>query len=316
MIVLSVQNGHVRIIIAGASGFLGGKLSQRLRADGHEIIALVRREPAGTDEIPWQPTAGRLEPSALAGADAVVSLTGSPLGMRVGRVQLPVRLWTAGYRQQFRASRVGVTATLARAIAAAEPKPRVFLSASGTAWYGDTGDTEVDETAPAGSGFLADNCRAWEAATEPAERAGVRVVRMRTGFPLHKDGGLIGPQLLPFRLGLGGKLGNGRQWVPWISMTDWLDAVLFLIQRDDVAGPVNMVGPAPVRNAEFTKALGRLLHRPTVMPLPKPLLGILVGEFGRDAAESKRVLPGVLNRAGFRFTHTDLDAALRAALAD
>jgi uncharacterized protein (TIGR01777 family) len=305
----------VRIIIAGASGFLGGKLTERLRADGHQIVRLVRKEPAGEDEISWQPAAGRLEPSTLAGAGAVVSLTGSPLGMRVGRLQVPVRLWTADYRREFRASRVGVTDTLARAIAAADPKPGVFLSASGTAWYGDTGDTEVDERSPAGSGFLADNCRAWEAATEPAERAGVRVVRLRTGFPLHKDGGLVGPQLLPYRLGLGGKLGNGRQWLPWISMTDWLEAAVFLLQRDDLAGPVNMVGPAPVRNAEFTRALGRLLHRPTVMPLPKPLLGLLVGEFGRDAAESKRVLPGVLNRAGFRFTHTDVDSALRAALA-
>jgi hypothetical protein len=154
----------------------------------------------------------------------------------------------------------------------------------------------------------------WEAATGPAERAGVRVVRMRTGMPLDSAGGLLGPQLVPYKLGLGGKIGNGRQWQTWISMVDWLDAVVLLLHRDDLAGPVNLVGPAPVRNAEFTKALGELMHRPTVMPLPAPMLRLVLGEFGRDVVASKRVLPGVLNAAGFTFTHTELRSALQAAL--
>jgi uncharacterized protein (TIGR01777 family) len=264
--------------------------------------------------VPWQPAAGELSPSAVAGADAVVNLAGSPLGMTIGRLQLPARPWTAAYREQFRTSRVETTATLARAIAAADPKPGAFLAGSAVGWYGDTGDTEVDEQAPAGDGFFPDTCRVWEAATGPAERAGVRVVRMRTGLPLDRGGGLLGPQLLPYKLGLGGKIGNGRQWQPWIAMSDWVDAVVFLLERDDLAGPVNLVGPAPVRNAELVRALGDLLHRPTVMPLPAPMLRLALGEFGRDAVASKRVLPAVLNAAGFTFTHHDVRSALEAAL--
>jgi uncharacterized protein len=305
----------MRVLIAGSTGFFGTALVERLRADGHEVTRLVRRAANGPDEVRWRPDTGELEPAAVAGVDAVVNLAGSPLGMTVGRLQLPVRPWTAGYRRQFRTSRIDTTATLAEAIAAASPKPAVFLAGSAVGWYGDTGDTEVDEHAPAGDGYFPDTCRVWEAATGPAERAGVRVVRMRTGFPLDRAGGLLGPQLLPYKLGLGGKIGNGRQWQAWISMADWLDAVGFLLHRDDLSGPVNLVGPAPVRNAELTKALGELLHRPTVMPLPGPLLSLLLGEFGRDALASKRVLPGVLNAAGFTFTHRDVRSALRAALA-
>lgn len=304
----------MRVLIAGATGFLGGAVADRLRAGGHRVIRLVRRPAAGPDEVSWQPAAGELDPAAVAEVDAVVNLAGSPLGTTIGRLQLPVRPWTAGYREQFRSSRIDTTATLAKAIAAAGRKPAVFLAGSAAGWYGDTGDTEVDEGAPAGDGFFADTCRVWEAATGPAEEAGVRVVRMRTGFPLHRSGGLLGPQLLPYRLGLGGRIGNGRQWVPWISMTDWLAAVEFLLERDEIAGPVNLAGPAPVRNAEFTKVLGDLLHRPTVIPLPAPVLRLALGEFGRDAVTSKRVLPGVLTGADFTFTHRELRPALAAAL--
>jgi uncharacterized protein len=304
----------MRILVAGSTGFLGTALVDRLRAGGHEPVRLVRHAATGPGEVSWRPEAGELEPAAVAGAGAVVNLAGSPMGMKIGRLQLPVRPWTAGYRVQFRTSRVDTTATLAKAIAAASPKPAVFLAGSAVGWYGDTGDTEVDEQAPAGDGFFPDTCRVWEAATGPAERAGVRVVRMRTGMPLHRSGGLLGPQLLPYRLALGGKLGNGRQWVPWISLSDWLDAVVFLLDHDEISGPVNLVGPAPVRNTEFTKTLGELLHRPTVLPLPAPLLRTALGEFGNDVVASKRVLPGVLTAAGFTFTHRELRPALTAAL--
>jgi uncharacterized protein len=304
----------MRVLIAGASGFLGGALYGRLRADGHQVVRLVRRS-AQVDEVSWRPAAGLLDPAAVAGFDAVVNLTGSRLGTRIGRLQVPVRPWTAGYRAQFRISRVHTTATLARAIAETDRRPAVFLAGSAVGWYGDTGDTEVDEGGPAGEGYFADTCQVWEAATGPAERAGVRVVRMRTGFPLHRSGGLLGPQLLPLRLGLGGRIGSGRQWQPWISMVDWLSAVVFLLAREDIAGPVNLVGPAPVRNAELTKVLGELLHRPTVIPVPGPLLKLVLGEFGRDALASKRVLPGVLTGAGFSFAHRELRPALEAALA-
>lgn len=304
----------MRILLAGSSGFLGTRLRERLRAGGHEVIRLVRREARASDEVEWRPEAGLLDPALVATADAVVNLAGTPLGVRVGRVSLPVRRWSAAYQREFRASRVDSTTTLARAIALADPKPSVLLAASAVGWYGDTGDTEVDEQAPAGDGFLADTCRVWEAATGPAEEAGVRVVRMRIGFPLHRDGGLLGPQLIPFRLGLAGRLGSGRQWQPWIAMVDWLDAVEFLLRRDDLAGPVNLVGPRPVTNAEFTRALSRELNRPAMLPVPGVVLRGLLGEFGRDVLASKRVLPGVLTRAGFEFTHPDLPLALRAAL--
>ncbi|HEY8471811.1 MAG TPA: TIGR01777 family oxidoreductase [Natronosporangium sp.] len=305
----------MRVLIAGASGFLGAAFADRLRAGGHGVVRLVRRPATAPDEVSWQPATGELDPAAVADVDAVVNLAGSPISTSIGRLRLPIRPWTAGYRKQFHSSRVDTTATLARAIAAAARKPSVFLAGSAVGWYGDTGDTAVDEQAPAGHGFFPDTCRVWEAATGPAERAGVRVVRLRTGFPLHRAGGLLGPQLLPYRLGLGGPLGSGRQWLPWISLTDWLAAASFLLERDDIAGPVNMVGPAPVRNAEFAKTLGSLLHRPAVIPLPGAVLKLALGEFGRDALASHRVLPGVLTNAGFRFSHPDLRSALAAALA-
>jgi uncharacterized protein (TIGR01777 family) len=306
----------MRVLMAGSSGFLGRQLRDRLRADGHEVVRLVRREARADDEVAWRPDVGLLNPAVVASADAVINLAGTPLASQIGSLRLPVRRWTQAYRREFRISRVDSNGTLARAIAAADPKPSVFLAASGVGWYGDTGDTEVDEQAPAGDGFLADTCRVWEAATGPAEEAGVRVVRLRTGFPLHRDGGLLAPQLLPFRLGLAGRLGSGRQWVPWMSMVDWLDAVILLLGRDDLAGPVNLVGPRPVTNAEFTRALSRELRRPAVIPVPGVMLRTLLGEFGRDSLASKRVMPGVLTHAGFRFTHPDLPSALRAALRD
>ena len=210
------------------------------------------------------------------------------------------------------------TTTLAITIAGlpATDRPAVLLNSSAVGWYGNTGDRTVTEEAPAGEGFLADVCRVWEAATRPAEDAGVRVVRLRTGLPLHRDGGLLKPQLLPFRLGVGGKLGNGRQWLPWISMRDWLDAAKFLLARDGIAGAVNVVGPAPVTNAEFTKELARQLHRPAIMPIPAVALKVALGGFAQEALTSARVLPAVLDKAGFPWAHPDLAGALRAALTE
>jgi len=295
--------------MAGASGFLGGHLADRLTADGHDVVRLVRRSAQGPAEISWRPSGGQVDQAALAGADAVVNLTGAGVGDK---------RWTGRYKEVLRASRVDTTATLAAGIAALPPadRPGALLNASGVHWYGDTGDRTVDEESPAGDGFLADLCRVWEAATRPAEDAGVRVVRLRSGLPLHRDGGLLKPQLLPFKLGIAGRLGSGRQWQPWISLDDWLAAVTFLLEREDMTGPVNVVGPAPARNAEFTKALGRALHRPTVVPLPALALRAVLGEFAVEALASIRALPGVLTRAGFTYRHTALDAALHAALHD
>ncbi|GAB3985150.1 TIGR01777 family oxidoreductase [Plantactinospora veratri] len=297
----------MRILIAGASGWLGTHLTDRLRATGHDVVRLVRRRTQGPDEVRWDPAAGQLDPATLADVDAVVNLAGANIGDR---------RWTPGFKEVLRASRVDSTGTLARAIAAlpAEQRPRTLLNGSAIGWYGDTGDRPVEEDEPAGDGFMADLCRVWEAATGPAEQAGVRVVRLRIGLPLEHTGGLLKPQLLPYRLGIAGRFGSGRQWIPWISMADWLAAMTFLLDREDIAGPVNVVGPAPVTNAEFTRALGRALHRPTVMPVPGIALRILLGELSIESLRSLRVLPGVLNRAGFTYRHPDLPSALEAAL--
>jgi uncharacterized protein (TIGR01777 family) len=305
----------VRVLVAGSSGFLGAALVTRLRSGGHEVRRLVRRPATAPDEHRWDPDRGDVDPAALHAVDAVVNLTGSPLGTHLGPMRLPVRPWTPRYRRVFRASRVDATATLARAIAAASPRPPVFLAGSAVGWYGDTGDRLTDEQAPPGATYFAETTQDWEAAAVPAQAAGVRVVWLRTGAPLHRSGGLLAPLLLAFRLGLGGRIGSGRQWQPCLSLVDWLAAVEFLLARDDLAGPVNLVGPAPATNAEFTRALARLLRRPAVLPIPAPLLRILLGEFGRDALTNHRVVPGVLTAAGFRFAHPDLDSALGAALA-
>ncbi|SCL17817.1 hypothetical protein GA0074692_0260 [Micromonospora pallida] len=299
--------------MAGASGFLGTRLIARLAADGHEITRLVRRPTSHPGEVQWDPGTARLDPAVVATSDAVINLAGAGVGDK---------RWNDEYRALIRSSRVDTTSTLAITMARlpTEDRPKTLLNASAVGWYGNTGDRSVDEDAPAGEGFLADVVRAWEGATRPAEEAGVRVVRLRTGLPLHRDGGLLKPQLLPFRLGIGGKLGNGRQWLPWIAMVDWLDAVVHLLDREDVAGPVNVVGPNPVRNKEFTRELARQLHRPAIMPIPALALKIALGGFAHEALTSARVLPGVLTRAGrpyragFPFRHPDLPGALHAAL--
>ncbi|MEU2611959.1 TIGR01777 family oxidoreductase [Micromonospora sp. NPDC007271] len=299
----------MRILMAGASGFLGTRLVDRLTADGHQITRLVRRAPRTPDERQWNPSAAQLDPAVVADADAVVNLAGAGVGDR---------RWNNEYKQLIRSSRVDTTTTLAIRIAelSAEDRPAVLLNSSAVGWYGNTGDRAVEEDSPAGEGFLADVCRVWEAATRPAEDAGVRVVRLRIGLPLHRDGGLLKPQLLPFRLGIAGRLGSGRQWLPWISMRDWLDAVALLLARDDLAGPVNLVGPNPVTNAEFTKELARQLHRPAIIPIPALALKIALGGFAHEALTSTRVLPGVLTRAAFTWAHPDLPSALHAALTE
>ncbi|NLU77393.1 TIGR01777 family protein [Micromonospora sp. HNM0581] len=297
----------MRILMAGASGFLGTRLVDLLVADGHQVTRLVRRPPRTADERQWSPSAAQLDPAVVAEADAVVNLAGAGVGDR---------RWDDSYRRLIRSSRVDSTGTLATTIAGlpAVDRPEVLVNSSAIGWYGDTGDRVVEEDAPAGEGFLADVARVWEAATRPAEDAGVRVVRLRTGLPLHRDGGLLKPQLLPFKLGIAGRLGSGRQWVPWISMVDWLHATTFLLTRADIAGPVNVVGPAPVTNAEFTRELARQLNRPAVIPIPALALKVALGGFAQEALTSTRVLPGVLNRAQFVFRHPDLPTALQAAL--
>ena len=297
----------MRILLAGASGFLGTRLAERLRAGGHELTRLVRHPAQAPDEATWKPSSGQLDQALVAGADAVINLAGAGVGDK---------RWDARYKSLIRSSRVDTAGTIAHAIRnlPAADRPRVLLQSSAVGWYGDTADRAVTEDAPAGTGFLADVCRVWEAAARPAEDAGTRVALLRTGLPLDENGGLLKPQMMPFRMGAGAKLGGGKQWVPWIGLADWLQATEFLLERDDLAGPVNMVGPEPVTNATFTQALGKILHRPAVLQVPGIALQIALGEFAHEALRSQRVLPGVLQRAGFTFTQPTVDIALRAAV--
>jgi uncharacterized protein (TIGR01777 family) len=290
----------MRVAVTGASGLVGSALVRSLRGDGHEVVRLVRKEPSGADEARWDPF-GAIDAKALDGVDAVVHLAGAGIGDH---------RWTESYKRQIRDSRVVGTRNLAETLAGLATKPRVLVSASGMNFYGDTGDRATDETAPAGTGFLADLARDWEAAAAPAADAGIRVVHPRSGHVLAKDGGLIGRLLPLFKLGLGGKLGNGRQWMSWISRDDHIAALRFLIDGD-LAGPVNLTAPYPVTNAEFTRALGRAVGRPAIFTVPPFALRVaLDGLADEGALIDLRIVPGLLTSAGFAFRHPELDGAL------
>ncbi|MEV6301086.1 TIGR01777 family oxidoreductase [Actinoplanes sp. NPDC051861] len=297
----------MRIVIAGASGYLGTRLVNRLRRSGHELTRLVRRPAQGRGEATWEPAQGQLDPAVLAGADAVINLSGANVGDR---------RWTAAYKRVLRGSRIDTTGTIAKTLRQLpdDERPRTLLQSSAVGWYGDTGDQTVTEEAPAGTTFLADLCRVWEAAARPAEDAGVRVALLRTAPTIDSQGSLLKPLLLPFKLGAGARIGGGRQWMAWIAIADWLNAAEFLLEREDIAGPVNVVAPEPVTNAEFTRLLARRLRRPALFTVPGPALDLLLGELAGEAQRSQRVLPGVLSGAGFAWAYPGMDAALAAAL--
>jgi uncharacterized protein len=295
----------VRIAITGSSGLIGSALVPALRDDGHTVLRLVRRAPAGSDELRWDPATRTLDPTVLAGIDAVVNLAGVGIGDR---------RWTAARKRAVLTSRVDATETVSAAIAAADPRPRALLSASAIGWYGDTGDATVDESDPAGHDFLAGVCRRWEGATQAAEQAGVRVAHVRSGLVCGK-GGLLG-RLRPLaRLGLASPLGSGRQWWSWISLADEVGAIRHVLGTDAIAGPVNLTGPAPVTNREFVRALGRVLHRPVVLPpVPRVALRLAIGEFADvGIVAGQRVLPRVLQETGYRYRHETVEQALRWA---
>jgi uncharacterized protein len=294
----------MRIAVSGASGLIGSALVPALRAAGHEVVMLVRREPERSDEIAWNPAESTIDTAALTGVDAFVSLSGANLDVR----------WTASKKQEILQSRVQTTELLARTSAALEPRPSAFVSVTGTGIYGDRGEEVLTEASELGSGFLATVARAKEAAAEPAREAGIRVVDFRQGFVLTRRGGALARMLTPFRLGVGGRVGSGRQWWSWIALDDSVAGFRYALESD-LEGRVNLTSPNPVPNAHFVKALGRALHRPTVFPLPELAVKAVFGEKGEAMLlEGQRVLPARLLQAGFAFRYPDLDAAFARAL--
>jgi len=288
----------MRVLISGASGLLGSAIVRTLETRGAVTTRLVRGSASGNNPILWEPGKPLTLPSTF---DAVIHLAGESV---VGR-------WTAAKKARIRDSRVQGTRTLAEAVARMETKPQVLVAASAIGYYGDRGDEVLTEASPSGTGFLAEICREWEAASESAERAGVRVVHVRTGVVLSKHGGALGKMLLPFRLGLGGRLGSGRQWWSWIHVDDIVGAVLRVLNTEALRGAVNLVSPTPATNAEFTLALGSALSRPAILPTPAFALRLALGEMADEVLlASQRVQPAQLLASGYGFGFRELGAAL------
>ncbi|MDD2817617.1 MAG: TIGR01777 family oxidoreductase [Candidatus Nanopelagicales bacterium] len=294
----------MRVAITGASGLIGTALVDHLRSQGHEVVKLVRRTASASDEISWDPIAGTVDVDALNGVDGVVHLAGAGVGDH---------RWSDEYKREILDSRVNGTNTIVKAMLQLDSKPRVLVSGSAIGWYGDTADRAVDETAPAGEGFLADVVQAWEAATLPAQEAGIRVVRARTGLVVAKHGGAWARMFPLFKMGVGGKLGNGKQYWSWISLRDEVAALTFCLTNDSIQGAVNLTGPTPQTNAEVTKAMGKVMGRPTLFPAPAAALKIALGEFSTEVLGSSRVLPDVLTVAGFTWQDPTIDDAIRTA---
>ncbi len=293
----------MRIVVAGSSGLIGTALVHDLHEREHDVVRLVRRRPRTVDEREWDPPAGRIDESALDGADAVVNLCGAGVASR---------RWSHARKQMLLNSRVEPTEVLATAVA--ERGIPVLVNASAVGYYGDTGDRVSDESAPSGKGFLAALCRDWEAATHRASEAGARVVLLRTGHVLSRRGGLLGMLRPAFTLMLGGRLGDGLQYMPWLHIADHLAAIRFVLEHDDVSGAVNSCSPNPVTNREFTRTLGRAVGRPAPWFVPRLAIRAAVGEDAEEILFSQRTVPGVLSAHGFSFRYPALADALAAAL--
>jgi uncharacterized protein len=291
----------MRIVVAGSSGLVGTALVRELRDAEHDVVRLVRRRPRAVDEREWDPPAGRIDDGALDGADVVVNLCGAGIANR---------RWSHARKQMLLNSRVEPTEVLAAAVA--ERGIPVLVNASAVGYYGDTGDRVSDESAPNGQGFLAGLCHDWEAATARAEDAGARVVRVRTGHVLSRRGGLLGTLRPLFTLMLGGRLGDGLQYMPWLHVADHVAAIRFVLETDGISGAVNSCSPNSVTNREFTRALGRALHRPAPWFVPKIALRVAVGDGAEEILYGQRLVPAVLTERGFTFRYPVLDDALAA----
>ncbi|MFJ8307802.1 MULTISPECIES: TIGR01777 family oxidoreductase [unclassified Streptomyces] len=294
----------MKIAVTGSTGLIGTELVRSLRADGHEVVRLVRRRPAAPDEIEWDPVRQYVDTAGLAGCEAVVHLAGA--GVADHR-------WTPAYKKELRDSRVLGTAAIAEAVASLGTPPRVLVSGSAIGYYGDTGDRAVDESAPPGDGFLASLCVEWERAAAPAAEAGIRTAFARTGLVVARQGGAWARLFPLFRAGLGGRLGSGAQYWSYIALHDEVAALRFMIDTESVSGPVNLTAPEPVTNREVTAAMSRALHRPALLPVPAPAIRLALGEFAQDVLSSQRVVPGRLLAAGFRFAFPGVDEAIGAA---
>ncbi|MFW2387410.1 MAG: TIGR01777 family oxidoreductase [Polyangiales bacterium] len=296
-----------KIAVTGASGLVGSELVPALERNGFDALRLVRREPRSEAEVRWDPSAGTIDRDGLQGVTGVIHLAGDNVAS--GR-------WTEAKKERIRSSRVRGTELLASTIAELDPQPRVFVSASAIGFYGTRGDEVLDESASQGSGFLASVCADWEAAAAPARDAGIRVVHPRIGVVLAAEGGALAKMKVPFLLGLGGRIGDGSQYMSWITLEDLVSALLFALSCDELDGPVNFVSPTPVTNGDFTAALGRVLKRPAVLPVPRFALRLAAGS---DMADEMliggcRVAPTALHEHGFRWEHTSIEPALRSVL--
>ncbi len=296
-----------KILLSGASGMLGTALKASMQAEGAEIMRLVRRKPSEPGDIQWDPAVGSLaDSSPLEGLSGAIHLSGA---------NVAGKRWTPEYRREIEASRVDSTRALATLLAGLKNPPQVLLVASATGIYGNRGNEVLTEDSAPGSGFLADVCRAWEEAARPAKAAGMRVIHLRFGVVLSGGEGALGKMAPLFRLGLGGRLGNGRQWISWIAIADVVAAVRFVLRAANVVGAVNLTSPIPVTNAEFTRAMGRALHRPALLPAPAFALRLALGQMADETLlSSARVMPKRLLEAGFRFTQPTIENALAAAL--
>jgi uncharacterized protein (TIGR01777 family) len=293
-----------RILVSGVSGPIGAALLPSFKTRGYEVTRLVRGATAGDGQILWDP-AKPIAPEAVSGFDAVIHLAGESI---VGR-------WTAEKKRRIRDSRVVGTGNLAHALAHAKDKPQVFVCSSAIGFYGDRGDEILNEESVPGKGFLPDVCREWEAATRPAVDAGIRMVQMRTGVVLSPTGGALGKMLTPFKMGVGGKIGNGRQWMSWIDVQDMVGAIHHILKSDLVQGPVNLVAPKPVTNSEFTQTLASVLSRPAIFPVPAFVVKLAFGEMGETVLlGSQRVEPAQLVASGYPFRFSELRASLEAML--